>query len=113
MIATDDIGELAAKLMQEQWAGVRIVELEGPRRTSPDDIAAAFAQVLGKPVRAQAVPRETWEALFVGQGMKYPMPRIQMLDGFNQGWIDFEGHREAIVKGKTQLVDVIRKLVAR
>jgi len=69
--------------------------------------------VIGKPVRAQAVPRETWEALFVGQGMKYPMPRIQMLDGFNQGWIDFEGHREAIVKGKTQLVDVIRKLVAR
>ncbi|WP_250515993.1 NmrA family NAD(P)-binding protein [Caballeronia sp. INDeC2] len=113
MIATDDIGELAAKLMQQQWPGVRIVELEGPRRTSPDDIAAAFAQVLGKPVRAQAVPRETWEALFVSQGMKNPMPRIQMLDGFNEGWIDFEGRGEEIAKGKTPLVDVIRKLVAR
>ncbi|CAL8478451.1 NmrA family NAD(P)-binding protein [Caballeronia sp. S22] len=113
MIATDDIGELAAKLMQERWPGVRIVELEGPRRTSPDDIAAAFAQVLGKPVRAQAVPRNTWEALFVSQAMKHPTPRIQMLDGFNEGWIDFEGQREHIVKGTTPLVDVIRKLVAR
>jgi uncharacterized protein YbjT (DUF2867 family) len=113
MIATDDIGELAAKLMQERWSGVRIVELEGPRRTSPDDIAAAFAQVLGKPVRAQAVPRDTWEALFVSQGMTHPTPRIQMLDGFNEGWIDFEGQREHIVKGATPLVDVIRKLVAR
>ncbi|GJH24676.1 NmrA family NAD(P)-binding protein [Caballeronia novacaledonica] len=113
MIATDDIGELAAKLMQERWPGVRIVELEGPRRTSPDDIAAAFAQVLGRPVHAQAVPRDTWEALFVSQGMKHPTPRIQMLDGFNEGWIDFEGQREHIVKGTTPLVDVIRKLVAR
>ncbi|KXU86845.1 NmrA family transcriptional regulator [Caballeronia megalochromosomata] len=113
MIATDDIGELAATLMQEEWSGVRIVELEGPRRTSPDDIADAFSQVLGKPVRAQAVPRDTWEALFVSQGMKHPLPRIQMLDGFNEGWIDFEGRREDIVKGTTPLVDVIRKLVAR
>lgn len=113
MIATDDIGELAAKLMQERWSGVRVVELEGPRRTSPDDIAAAFAQVLGQPVRAQAAPRDTWEALFVSQGMKHPTPRIQMLDGFNEGWIDFEGQREHIVKGTTPLVDVIRKLVAR
>ncbi|MDR5746058.1 NmrA family NAD(P)-binding protein [Caballeronia sp. LZ029] len=113
MIATDDIGELAATLMQERWSGVRIVELEGPRRTSPDDIAAAFEQVLGQPVRAQAVARDTWEALFVSQGMKHPTPRIQMLDGFNEGWIDFEGQREHIVKGTTPLVDVIRKLVAR
>ncbi|SAK48729.1 NmrA family protein [Caballeronia temeraria] len=113
MIATDDIGELAAKLMQQEWTGVRIVELEGPQRTSPNDIAAAFAVVLGKPVRAQAVPRDTWEALFVSQGMQHPMPRIQMLDGFNEGWIDFEGRHDDIVKGKTPLVDVIRKLVAR
>ncbi|SAK49781.1 NmrA family protein [Caballeronia fortuita] len=112
MIATADIGDLAAKLMRDAWTGVRIVELEGPQRASPDDIAAAFAGVLGKPVRAQAVPRDTWEALFTSQGMQHPMPRIRMLDGFNEGWIDFEGPRGEIVKGKTPLIDVIRKLVA-
>lgn len=113
MIATGDIGALAAKLLQEEWRGARVVELEGPQRTSPHDIAAAFAEVLGKPVRAQAVPRESWESLFVSQGMKHPTPRIRMLDGFNEGWIDFEGRREDIVKGTTPLVDVIRTLVAR
>ncbi|SAL35588.1 NmrA family protein [Caballeronia arvi] len=113
MIATDDIGRLAAKLLQEDWAGARVVELEGPQRVSPEDIAVTFSQVLGQPVRAQPVPRDSWEPLFVSQGMKHPMPRIRMLDGFNEGWIDFEGRREDIVKGTTPLVDVIRKLVAR
>jgi uncharacterized protein YbjT (DUF2867 family) len=113
MIATDDIGELGATLLLDEWTGVRIVELEGPRRISPNDIAAAFTDVLGKPVHAQAVPRDSWEALFVSQGMQHPMPRIRMLDGFNEGWIDFEGRREDVVKGATPLIDVIRKLVAR
>jgi hypothetical protein len=38
----------------------------------------------------EPVPRETWEKLFRSQGMKSPMPRIRMIDGFNEGWIDFE-----------------------
>ncbi|MDR5760955.1 NmrA family NAD(P)-binding protein [Caballeronia sp. LZ035] len=110
MVATDDIGQLAARLMQEEWQGARVVELEGPARVRPVDIAAAFSDVLGKPVRVESVPRDTWEALFTSQGMRYPLPRIRMLDGFNEGWIDFEGHREDIVKGTTPLVDVLRKL---
>jgi uncharacterized protein YbjT (DUF2867 family) len=113
MVATDDIGALAATLMQETWSGTRIVELEGSTRTSPNDIAAAFAEVLGRPVSAEIVPRETWETLFTSQGMRNPLPRMRMLDGFNQGWIDFEGSREDIVKGTTPLVEVIRKLVER
>ncbi|SAK83732.1 NmrA family protein [Caballeronia pedi] len=113
MVATDDIGGVAARLMQEDWTEMRVVELEGPGRVSPNDIAAAFAEVLGKPVRVEAVPRETWQALFVSQGMKNPMPRILMLDGFNEGWIDFESRREETVKGTIALVDVIRKLVAK
>src|SRR5271157_3320336 len=47
-------------------------------------------KVLGRPVRAEAVPRETWGALFRSQGLKDPMARIQMLDTFNDGWIEFE-----------------------
>lgn len=110
MVATDDIAQLAARLMQEAWQGVRVAELEGPARVRPVDIAAAFSDVLGKPVRVEIVPRHTWEALFTSQGMRHPLPRMQMLDGFNEGWIDFEGRREDIVLGTTPLVEVIRKL---
>src|SRR5882672_3608032 len=91
MVATADIGRVAAKLLQDVWAGRRVVELEGPRRVTPNEIAAAFSEILGRSVRMEVVPRETWGALFKSQGMVDPTPRIQMLDGFNEGWIEFEG----------------------
>jgi len=51
--------------------------------------------------------------LFESQGTKYPQPRIRMLDGFNDGWIEFESSGADIVKGKTKLETVLRGLVAR
>ena len=112
MVATADIGQTAARLLQEQWSGRRIVELEGPARVTPNEIAAAFAKQLGKPVRAEIVPHESWEALFKSQGMKNPTPRIRMLDGFNEGWIEFENGPEERMRGSVTLPEVIRDLVA-
>jgi len=43
--------------------------------------------------------------------MRDPIPRIQMLDGFNEGWIKFECDGTAPVKGKVSLAEVIQKLV--
>ncbi|WP_133648440.1 NmrA family NAD(P)-binding protein [Paraburkholderia flava] len=113
MVATADVGRVAAQLLQQTWSGTRIVELEGPQRTSPNDLAAAFARILGRPVHAEAVPRETWGALFKSQGMNDPMPRIQMLDGFNEGWIDFEGSEASVLKGNVSLETVLRTLVSQ
>lgn len=112
MVATADIGQLAGELMQESWSGHRLVEQTGPTPVSPNDIAATFAKVLWQPVVAEVVPRETWEPLFVAQGMKNPMPRIRMLDGFNEGWICFENKSE-VRKGKVELETVLRALVER
>ncbi|MDB6046802.1 MAG: NmrA family transcriptional regulator [Gammaproteobacteria bacterium] len=111
MVATRDVGRVAAKLIQEDWTGTRIVEMEGPCRVSPNDLAAAFARVLGTPVRAEIVPRETWEDLFRSQGMKYPGPRIRMLDGFNEGWIDFSSGGANAIKGTVSVEEVVASLV--
>jgi NAD(P)H dehydrogenase (quinone) len=111
MVATADVGRTAAESLQETWGGRRIVELEGPRRVTPNDIAATFSRILGRPIRTEIVPRETWAALFKSQGMKNPTPRIQMLDGFNEGWIEFEGGEAGSVKGKVELEAVLRDLV--
>jgi NAD(P)H dehydrogenase (quinone) len=113
MVGTSDIGRVAAELLQETWNGHRVIELEGPHRVTPTEIATAFANLLGRPVRVEAVPRETWEALFKSQGMKNPEPRIQMLDGFNQGWIEFEGKEVDSRKGKVALETVLRTLIER
>jgi NAD(P)H dehydrogenase (quinone) len=113
MVATADIGQVASELLQQNWIGKRVVELEGPERISPQEIGTSFAKILGLAVRVEAVPRETWQALFESQGMLHPLPRIQMLDGFNEGWIDFEGDPASTIKGKVELQTVLQELVDR
>ena len=113
MVATADIGRVAAELLQAKWQGHRVVELEGPKRVTPNEIAAAFSELLGRPVKMDEVPRETWEPLFRSQGMKNPEPRIQMLDGFNEGWIEFEGGEAGSQKGTVALKTVLKALIDR
>jgi len=108
MVATADIGRVAAETLQENWNGPRIIELEGPHRVSPNDIANSFSKILQKPVRMEAVPHQQWEGIFRAQGTDNPLPRIQMLDGFNEGWITFEHEAK---KGIVSLDTVIAKLV--
>jgi NAD(P)H dehydrogenase (quinone) len=111
MVATADIGRVGAEQLQETWTGHRVVGLEGPRRVTPNEIAATFAELLGREVRMDAVPRETWEPLFRSQGMKNPTPRIRMLDGFNEGWIEFEGGAAGSLKGNVALKTVLQILI--
>ena len=113
MVATADIGRTGADLLRQSWTGLRIVELEGPRRYSANDVAAGFAEAIGHPVQMEPVPRDTWEALFRSQGMKHPLPRIRMIDGFNEGWIDFEGGSAEHRTGRIPLESVLRELAAQ
>ena len=111
MVSAADVGNVAAELLRQTWTGNRIVELEGPQRVSPNEIAAALAELLGRAVRAEIVPRDTWAAAFASQGMKNSTPRIRMLDGFNEGWIEFEGGASGSRKGTVQLAAALRDMV--
>jgi uncharacterized protein YbjT (DUF2867 family) len=110
MVATADIGKVAAGLLQEKWDGHRAVELEGPTRITPNQIAATFTKLLDKPVHMEVVPRESWETLFRSQGMKNPLPRMRMLDGFNEGWIEFEEGRAGSLKGDVSFETVLQDI---
>jgi uncharacterized protein YbjT (DUF2867 family) len=112
MVSIHDVGRIAADLLRETWTGQRIVELEAAERTTPNAIAAAFAKALGKPVRAQIAPRGEWEQAFRAQGMKNPTPRMQMIDGFNEGWIDFKTRGANSPKGRVTIDEAIAALVA-
>jgi hypothetical protein len=87
-------------------------ELEAAARVTPNALAAAFAAALGRPVRAEAAPRDQWERLFRDQGMRHPEPRMQMIDGFNAGWIDFPDHGAGARKGAVTLEAAIARLVS-
>ncbi|MEY9524027.1 NAD(P)H dehydrogenase (quinone) [Bradyrhizobium japonicum] len=112
MVSVHDVGRTAADLLREDWSGVRTVELSGPRKYSPNDEAACFAAVLGHPVRTAIVPRDSWEAAFRAQGMQHPQGRIRMLDGFNEGWIDFQRHGTEQRTGTVALERVLSELAA-
>lgn len=111
MIATADVGRVAAELIQQSWTGQRIVELEYAKRISPNEVGATFAELLGRPVRVNVVPRGSWAELFKSQGMRDPLPRMKMLDGFNEGWIEFEGGVGGSIKANVSLREVLKSLI--
>jgi uncharacterized protein YbjT (DUF2867 family) len=111
MVSVEDVGRTGAQLLREQWNGKRVIELESAQRVSPNALAEAFAKALGHPVRAQIVPRDQWESIFRAQGMKNPTPRLQMIDGFNAGWIDFPDRGARARKGTIGIEQAIATLI--
>jgi len=115
LVATADIGKVGADTLTQSWTGIRHIEVAGPEGYSPLDIADAFADAVGRPVEAIAVPRAEWETLWVSQGMPQgrTAPRAEMVDAFNSGWIHFGVPGTEHVAGATPLHAVITQLVTR
>jgi NAD(P)H dehydrogenase (quinone) len=113
MVATADIGRAAAETLLQSWTGQRFLEIAGPKRYSPNDVAAAFAQVLKQPVESVVVPRATWQDTFVSQGTAPDRTayRIEMLDAFNSGWIDFGAPGTERFTGNVTLEEVLTTLI--
>ena len=59
------------------------------------------------------MPLEQWESIFRAQGMKNPTPRIQMIEGFNAGWIDFADRGAHARKGSISIDQAITTLIQR
>ena len=89
MAATQDIGHEIARRLVTHWNGRAIVELGS--MISPDELARAMGDVVGRPVRARAIPRERWEASLAGRGMPpgFIGPFLEREEGYNSGWIGF------------------------
>ena len=101
MVATRDIGAEVAKLLTSDWTGKRIIELGS--MVSSDELAAELGTVLGRDVKAQAVPREAWsEALqHMGLPKESTWAYEEMIEGVNSGWINFGVEGTEPVEGMT------------
>ncbi|MCQ8242421.1 NmrA family NAD(P)-binding protein [Rhizosaccharibacter radicis] len=114
MVATRDIASVAASLLTGgEWTGSRVVELRGPEPVSPQRIAERLGAMLGRPVTAEALPAAGWEARLRAEGMRHPQARIEMLKGFNEGWIAFENGAAERRTGFTALDAVLADLLRR
>jgi uncharacterized protein YbjT (DUF2867 family) len=71
MVAPADVGRVAARLLTEEFEHTGVRYVEGPTEYSADDVARAFAQALGRDVRAVETPRAEWMATFHALGFSF------------------------------------------
>ncbi|WP_270937203.1 NmrA family NAD(P)-binding protein [Falsiroseomonas oryzae] len=95
MVATADIGRVAAELLTDPDAP-SLVELSGPDEYSARDAAAAVGKALGREVVPVQPPRAAWEGILreAGLGDAYARLIAEMYDGINSGHIRFSGQGE-------------------
>jgi uncharacterized protein YbjT (DUF2867 family) len=113
MVSTIDVGRAAASLLCEDWAGKRIVELAGPEDWSAGDVAAAFADVLGRPVVPMPVPAEGRAAMLAGQGVPAEIAAalVGMYEGIANGLVTQQAENDHR-RGTVSLATAIKRIVA-
>ena len=112
-VAAADIGRVVAESMQEITKGTEVKELAG-FWLSPNENAEIIGKVLGKEVKAVAVPEDQWiEILKTFNSPKNAESLAEMYRGFNSGHIKFETENqiagkinfETFVKGALKKTD--------
>ncbi len=112
MIATVDIGRLAAQLLVEGTDKSQVVELGGPPR-SMSDAAAALSAITGKTIQVHEVPLDAMVPTLTGLGLPAEMAGLyrEMTEGLVRHHVAFEGgHRRVL--GTTPLEQVLRGMVS-
>lgn len=112
MVSTIDVGRAAAQLLCEDWSGKRIVELGGPEDWSAGDVAAAFAEGLGRPVAPAFVPPEGRLAVLAEAGVPREVATalVGMYDGLASGRVAREDGTERR-RGTVSLNKAIERIV--
>ena len=113
-VSATDVGRTAAELLLSPHQGERIVNLLGPETYSPNDAAAAFSAVLGKPVRAEPMPHEALLPAFLesGLGEDYARGLVELYDALHAGRLVFEPGVGETRRGSTTLVEAVRAMLA-
>jgi uncharacterized protein YbjT (DUF2867 family) len=112
MVATDDIGRIAAEQLIAGGYGRKVVEMAGPEEYSPDQVAAVLGQILGKPVTAQHAPLSAVVPTFKSFGFSDEAAKLfeEMYTSFSTGAIGYE-HPASLVRGKVTLAEALRGMV--
>ncbi|MEI8015527.1 MAG: NAD(P)H-binding protein [Nitrospira sp.] len=111
MIATDDIGRVAAEQLIAGGHGRKVVEMAGPEEYSPDQVATALGQILAKSVTAQHAPLSAVVPTFKSFGFSDEAAKLfeEMYTSFSTGAIGYE-HPATLVRGNVTLAEALRRM---
>ena len=115
MVATRDIGQVAAAALIEGGQGKTVIELAGPRDYSARDVAAALTSLTGRPVAAQDAPLEAVVPTFTSFGLSPAFAELyrELYAGVIDGTVAFEGGAARAVRGQVPIEDVLRPMLPR
>ncbi|MGF6448102.1 NAD(P)H-binding protein [Paraburkholderia youngii] len=117
-VAAEDVGALAAQLLLDEAPSretPRVVSIEAKERVSALDVARTLAELSGRPVIAQRVPRDQWSAVLRGAGLgeRHAQLIVDLYDAHNAGRIDVEANVSERRFGATTLRQVLEALLSR
>jgi len=108
MVATQDIGVVAAEALLSPPAEHAWIELSGPKEYSMADAAAIASQVLGRPVKPLVLPIDAMVPTLTQYGLSANVAGLyrEMNEGLGKGLVAFEGKGKSL-RGKVTLEDVL------
>jgi hypothetical protein len=88
------------------------VELAGPEDYSPQDIANAFAAVLGKPVKLETHPLDAVIPTFTATGFSQDLAGLfgEMIEGINSGHVAYEGKDATFQRGNVTALEALSQM---
>jgi uncharacterized protein YbjT (DUF2867 family) len=109
MIATRDIGALAAESLLAPAGKSEVVDLHGPAY-STRQVAEKLGAALGKTLQIVDIPEAGWVQALAQSGMPETLAEAfaEMYGAFNKGLVTPKGDR--MVQGKTPIDDFIKSL---
>jgi uncharacterized protein YbjT (DUF2867 family) len=112
MISTKDIGRVGAEQLVAGGKGKQIVEIAGPEEYSPDQVATALGQILGKTVTAQYAPLSAVVPTFKSFGFSDEAAKLfeEMYRSFSTGAIGYE-QPASVIRGRVALAEALKGFV--
>jgi NAD(P)H dehydrogenase (quinone) len=111
-----DLGTITADLLLEpltHHGSPRVIHVEGPRRYTALDVAAALAAVSGRAITARELPRAEWEPRLTAAGATPAFARLaaELYDAHNAGLIGTPTGAD-VRYGTTSLQDAFTSILA-
>jgi uncharacterized protein YbjT (DUF2867 family) len=110
MVATADVGRVAAEALMAGPSAPKIIELAGPEDYTPEDVAAALSKVTGRTIQKVDVPADNILPALKSAGFSDDLAALyrEMVAAFNEGKLVWT---QTPVRGRVGLVAVLRELV--
>lgn len=109
MVATHDIGSVAAWTLMLPASGHRVIELDGPAEYSPNDVAETLGRQAGRPVAVNTLPLPAMAGALQGFGMSKDMAEsmAELTGAISSGHASFSGKGAHRISGTTTLEHVL------